>query len=119
MNQSNQISSQFTNCIVVQGILLSSGASQPIHMRGPYDVANFALLFALPENKAKAAVFKNGLLALQHGRDRRNPADMAIKIDEPLGEQEEWLRTELNMDVVKTDTSADGEPVKKKKKIKG
>lgn len=90
-------------------------------MRGPYDIANFGLLFALPENKSKAAVFKNGLTAIKRGQDRRNPNKMAIKVDAELSDQEEWVRTELDLGTVtkkELDLSVD-EPAVKKIKVNG
>lgn len=41
------------------GIVISSGASEVMELRGPNDVANMATLFGLSVEVAKAAVSKN------------------------------------------------------------
>ncbi|XP_069674523.1 ribonuclease P protein subunit p30 [Periplaneta americana] len=37
-------------------IVVSSGASNPFHIRGPYDIVNLGLLFGLSEEQSKAAL---------------------------------------------------------------
>ena len=41
------------------GIVISSGASQGVELRGPNDVANMATLFGLSVEVAKVAISKN------------------------------------------------------------
>lgn len=42
-----------------KGIVISSGASQAMELRGPNDVVNMATLFGLSTEFAKAAISKN------------------------------------------------------------
>uniref|UniRef100_T1ISN2 Uncharacterized protein n=1 Tax=Strigamia maritima TaxID=126957 RepID=T1ISN2_STRMM len=55
-----------------KNILLSSGASQQIDFRGPYDVANLGLLFGMSQELAKNAVSRNGRSLLLHAEARRS-----------------------------------------------
>lgn len=53
-----------------KNIVVSSGASKPLEIRGVEDVVNLALLFGFKRNGAEASVRKNGQLVLKHAGTR-------------------------------------------------
>ncbi|CAH1784779.1 unnamed protein product, partial [Owenia fusiformis] len=55
-----------------KNIILSSRAVNAMDLRGPYDVANFSLLFGLNEEQAKAAVSTNCRAVLKHAESRKS-----------------------------------------------
>ncbi|XP_078146986.1 ribonuclease P protein subunit p30 isoform X2 [Centroberyx gerrardi] len=54
-----------------KNVILSSGAEQPLELRGPYDIANLGLLFGLSEQDAKEAVSSTCRSALLHAETRK------------------------------------------------
>ncbi|XP_067933818.1 ribonuclease P protein subunit p30-like [Watersipora subatra] len=57
-----------------KNVILSSGHNSVQFNRGPYDVANLAVLFGLPIGMAKLTVSKNCLDALKHSELRKSIA---------------------------------------------
>ncbi|XP_053201899.1 ribonuclease P protein subunit p30-like [Panonychus citri] len=78
-----------------KNILLSSGATNSMFLRGPYCVINLGLLFGLVEHRSKDAVFINGIKAIRHSEIRKNPATSAITLVDKLLPNEEWVKKEL------------------------
>ncbi|XP_069756694.1 ribonuclease P protein subunit p30 [Narcine bancroftii] len=54
-----------------KNVIVSSATEQTLGLRGPYDIANFGLLFGLCEEDAKAAISTNCRAALLHGETRK------------------------------------------------
>ncbi|KAI0223768.1 Ribonuclease P protein subunit p30 [Lamellibrachia satsuma] len=54
-----------------KNIIVSSGCEKEMELRGPYDVANLALLFDLKEFQAKDALSINCRSVLMHGKARK------------------------------------------------
>lgn len=57
---------------VPRQLLLSSAAANPIHLRGPHDVVNLAILFGVPHEYAHKALTSNAAAVLQHAHFRNN-----------------------------------------------
>ena len=57
-----------------RNIVLSSGAADPMDIRGPHDVANLAMLFGLNEAAARSAVSAWPRAVLDRARERRRGA---------------------------------------------
>lgn len=73
-------------------VIISSQASTPHLVRGPYDVANLCRLFGLSQNNAKATVSSNCRLASLHGEMRKSTARGALKVEltKDISGDEEW-----------------------------
>eukprot|EP00246_Nothoceros_aenigmaticus_P012458 TRINITY_DN3885_c0_g1_i1.p1 TRINITY_DN3885_c0_g1~~TRINITY_DN3885_c0_g1_i1.p1 ORF type:complete len:279 (+),score=52.25 TRINITY_DN3885_c0_g1_i1:43-837(+) len=77
----------FANSQMLQGwtrgrnIVLSSGASRAVELRGPNDVANLCTLFGLSPENAKCAVSKNGRSTILHAVTRRKSFKGAISVE--------------------------------------
>lgn len=54
-----------------KSVIISSGTEQPLELRGPYDIANLALLFGLSEVDAKDAVSSTCRSVLLHAESRK------------------------------------------------
>ncbi|XP_021371885.1 ribonuclease P protein subunit p30-like [Mizuhopecten yessoensis] len=54
-----------------KNVILSSGCEQASSIRGPYDVANLAMLFGMTQAQGKAAVCRNCRAVLFHAESRR------------------------------------------------
>ncbi|GLH15914.1 Ribonuclease P protein subunit p30 [Gryllus bimaculatus] len=54
-----------------KNVLISSNASVPLQLKGPYDVINIGLLFGLSEEQSKFSISEAGRKVLQHGACRR------------------------------------------------
>ncbi|KAG0621244.1 hypothetical protein M758_3G004100 [Ceratodon purpureus] len=87
----------FANAQVLQtatrghGIVISSGASQGVELRGPNDVANMATLFGLSVQDAKTAITKNCESVILHGVARKKAFKAAIVIERVPAVSEEFL----------------------------
>lgn len=55
-----------------RNIIISSTATNPMELRGPYDVANIGILFGMNENQAKDAVQSNCRAVLMHAVARKS-----------------------------------------------
>lgn len=77
----------FANAQVLQtatrghGIVISSGASHSMELRGPNDVANMATLFGLSAEVAKVAVSKNCESVILHGVARKKAFKAALIVE--------------------------------------
>lgn len=96
-----------------KSIIISSGASNYIQLRTPYEVANLGLLFGLSEEQAKESMFGNSRGVVLRAQSRRH--DRAVMI---VGVQEEDFNDEED-EVMETDPEEVsfeiGQPSKKKK----
>lgn len=54
-----------------KNILISSGAQNPMQIRGPYDVVNMSLLLGLSEEQGKSAITNAGLAVILRAESRR------------------------------------------------
>ncbi|KAF6033461.1 RPP30 [Bugula neritina] len=61
-----------------KNLILSSGHSNPLYIRGPYDVINLAVLFGLPTNLAKETVFGGALNVVKYAEGRKS---LSVNID--------------------------------------
>ncbi|XP_051959090.1 ribonuclease P protein subunit p30-like [Xyrauchen texanus] len=66
-----------------KNIILSSGAERPLEMRGPYDIANWGLVFSLSEGDAKAAVSTNCRSVSLHGETRATASRVVHTLKKP------------------------------------
>lgn len=57
---------------VPRQLLISSAAVNPMHLRGPHDVVNLAILFGVPHQFAHNALTSNAAAVLQHAHFRNN-----------------------------------------------
>ncbi|NWX83136.1 RPP30 protein, partial [Nothoprocta pentlandii] len=69
--------------------VVNSNASGPLELRGPYDVANLALLFGMSERDAKAAVSTNCRATLLHGETRKSACGVVYTVKKPRKVEEE------------------------------
>ncbi|XP_024362991.1 protein GAMETOPHYTE DEFECTIVE 1 isoform X2 [Physcomitrium patens] len=87
----------FSNAQVLQaatkgkGIVISSGASQAMELRGPNDVVNMATLFGLSTEFAKAAISKNCESVILHGVARKQAHKAAIILERVPAVSKEFL----------------------------
>ncbi|XP_061412173.1 ribonuclease P protein subunit p30 [Lethenteron reissneri] len=67
------ISNALSLTLVCKGknVIISSGTDNPLYLRGPYDVANLALLFGLSESEGKNAVSSNCRAVIIHAKTRK------------------------------------------------
>ncbi|KAK3908992.1 Ribonuclease P protein subunit p30 [Frankliniella fusca] len=61
-----------------KNILLSSGAENPMQIRGPYDVINMSLLLGLSEEQAKSALTNAGKSVLLRAESRRRGKSVVV-----------------------------------------
>uniref|UniRef100_A0A8C6ZWF8 Ribonuclease P/MRP subunit p30 n=1 Tax=Nothoprocta perdicaria TaxID=30464 RepID=A0A8C6ZWF8_NOTPE len=74
---------------ICKGKVSSRRGNQPLELRGPYDVANLALLFGMSERDAKAAVSTNCRATLLHGETRKSACGVVYTVKKPRKVEEE------------------------------
>uniref|UniRef100_A0A1B0CA20 Uncharacterized protein n=1 Tax=Lutzomyia longipalpis TaxID=7200 RepID=A0A1B0CA20_LUTLO len=87
-----------------RNIIISSGATNAFHIRGPYDVANLGLIFGLSEEQSKNAMRSNCRSTILRAAGRRNGCTVVVvnkEINEDSESQSEESETE-EMNIVET-----------------
>uniref|UniRef100_A0A4X2KL66 Uncharacterized protein n=1 Tax=Vombatus ursinus TaxID=29139 RepID=A0A4X2KL66_VOMUR len=72
-----------------KNVIVSSSVKKPLEIRGPYNVANFSLLFRLSESDAKAAVSMNCRVTLLHGQTRKTDFGIIYTTKKPRTTEED------------------------------
>ena len=98
-----------------KNILLSSAARTAISLRGPYDVANMALLFGMKEIHGKEAVFTTASVCIKHSDGRKNSNSLAVAVASEKDTKDQILRKKLMKAAAVIQHPE--EPVKKKGKV--
>ncbi|XP_013790318.1 ribonuclease P protein subunit p30-like [Limulus polyphemus] len=86
----SRILTQLTNKV---NIIISSGSSQVMDLRSCFDAANLGLLFDLPENKCKEAVWSNCKKVLSQAVSRKLPGKGVLFMGgaSQLQPSDQWL----------------------------
>ncbi|XP_076314618.1 ribonuclease P protein subunit p30-like [Tachypleus tridentatus] len=95
----SRILTQLTNKV---NIIISSGASQVMDIRSCFDAANLGLLFGLPENKCKEAVWSNCKKVLSHAVSRKLPGKGILFMGDvtQLQPSDQWLLKACKMPTI-------------------
>ncbi|PSN41761.1 Ribonuclease P protein subunit p30 [Blattella germanica] len=90
-----------------RNIIISSGATNPLHVRGPYDIINLSLLFGLSEEQAKGAITTTcrQLLLKAAGRRLGKTVIIASRNQNTIGKNSGDLDIE-NMDIDESELPA-------------
>lgn len=105
-NDALKNSSSLKNCIsnarrIVEAtkgknIIISSGASEPLLLRAPYDFINLGSLFGMEAASSKKALSNNPRDVVLHAKTRNTYMGI-LSIDEgPLKPNQEWMNPETN-----------------------
>lgn len=70
-----------------ENIIISSGATNAFHLRGPYDVANLGLIFGLSEEQSKNSLRNNCRSVLLRASGRKNGCAIVISSGKAAGEE--------------------------------
>jgi len=98
-----------------KNIIISSGGSTPLELRGPYDVANLGLLLGLTEGEARSALSLSGRSVALHGVARKTGKCVSyVSETKKLSQDEQWKVQEIDSALKEL---AEEEPAPKKRKI--
>uniref|UniRef100_A0A6B2LCT3 Uncharacterized protein n=1 Tax=Arcella intermedia TaxID=1963864 RepID=A0A6B2LCT3_9EUKA len=80
-----------------KNIILSSGAKDPLDLRGPYDVSNLSCMFGLEVSNAKHIVSTNCRSVLLHAEARKvgRGAFVSVPLNQ-LSEEQHWMVPEFS-----------------------
>ncbi|ELT98263.1 hypothetical protein CAPTEDRAFT_220335 [Capitella teleta] len=103
-----------------KNIIISSGCQKALELRGPYDVANIALLTGLTEAQTKQCLSRNCHQVLMHAAARKSEKGLlSVFPKESFMKGQTWKLgyvREIKKDVLEEIEPNDGEPPAKKKK---
>lgn len=98
-----------------KNIIISSGATTPLELRGPYDVANLGLLLGLTEGEAKSALSLSGRSVALHGVARKTGKCVSHIVEtKKLSQEDQWKVQEISSALTEL---TEEEPLAKKIKI--